>query len=161
MARGTGTGWASVVVVGALTGVALTADLLPDRVASHFGWSGGANAFAARGTYLAVVVAAGVLAPALLAVSVRLFPGALNVPHRDHWLAPERREATLAYLTAHAAWLAALLSTFVLAVHLLVVAANRRVPPQLDSRALLVVLGIFLVAMLGWVAALVHRFRRD
>jgi serine/threonine-protein kinase len=96
-----------------------------------------------------------------ITLSLRYFPQFLNLPNRDYWLAPERREQTAAYLTAHTAWLAALLGLFALAVHLLVVRANQSVPPRLETGALLAALLAFSIVMLAWVAALARRFRRD
>ncbi len=75
---------------------------LPARVATHFDFSGRPNGWMSREVHLkyqtglvvglaAVMVGLGWLIPKL--------PGDLvNVPHRDRWLAPERREATYAWL---------------------------------------------------------------
>lgn len=162
--RSPGTGWASTVVVGSITGIALTADWLPARVASHFGASGLANGFMTRDVYLAFTIGLVVLPPALvglsIALSLRYFPQFLNLPNRDYWLAPERREETEAYLTAHTAWLAALLALFALGIHLLVVRANRIVPPQLETGPFLAMLLAFAIVMVAWIGALARRFRR-
>jgi hypothetical protein len=163
--RGFSTGWASTVVVGSITGIALTAGWLPARVASHFGASGIANGFMARETYLAFTIALVVVPPALvsliLALSLKYFPQFLNLPNRDYWLAPERRDETAAYLTAHTAWLAALLSVFAFAIHLLVVRANENAPARLETVPFLAVLVTFSMLMVVWIAALARRFRRD
>jgi hypothetical protein len=165
MARGLGSGWASTVVVGSVTGIALTADRLPARVASHFGAGGAANGFMARDVYLAFTIGLAVLPPVLvgltIALSLKYFPQFLNLPNRDYWLAPERRGATAAYLAVHTAWLAALLSVFVLGIHLLVLRANRSVPPQLETGPFLAVLAAFGIGMVLWIGALARRFRRD
>ena len=162
--RNLGTGWASTVVVGSITGIALTADWLPARVASHFGASGLANGFMTREVYLAFTIGVVVLPPALvglsIALSLRYFPQFLNLPNRDYWLAPERRDETEAYLTAHTAWLAALLALFALGIHLLVVRANRIVPPQLETGPFLAMLLAFAIVMVAWIGALARRFKR-
>jgi len=165
MSRSLATGWASTVVVGSLTGIALTADRLPLRVASHFGASGLANGFMSRGTYLAITIGLVVGPPALVAVTVALslkyFPQFLNLPDREYWLAPERRDATAAYLAAHATWLAALLALFALGIHLLVVRANENLPPRLETGPFLAMLLAFAITMVAWIGALARRFRRD
>ena len=165
MARGLGSGWASTVVVGSITGIALTADQLPARVASHFGPSGYANAFVTREAYLAVAIGIVVLVPALVALvvaaSVRHFPRLLNLPNRDYWLAPERRDETALFLAAHTAWLAVLFALFALGIHLLVIRANRAVPPQLETGPFLATLLAFTIVLVVWIGALARRFQRD
>lgn len=165
MARAPETGWASAIVIGCLTGIMLTAERLPEPVASHFGAGGLANGFSSRTGYLLWVVGLLVVVPTLtagvLAYAARRFPAALSLPHRDYWLAPERREATLQYLMSHSAWLAALVALLVFAIHLLVVDANRTVPARLDTRVFLLAVGAFCVALAGWVRTLSRRFRRD
>jgi uncharacterized membrane protein len=165
MSRGLGSGWASTVVVGSITGIALTADRLPMRVASHFGSSGLANGFVTRDVYLAFTIGLVVLVPALVGVlivmSARFFPQFLNLPNRDYWLAPERRAETAAYLTTHAAWLAALFALLALGVHVLLIRANRAVPPQLETGPFLAMLLTFMIVMFVWIGALARRFQRD
>lgn len=150
------------MVVGCVTAIVLTAERLPERVASHFDAGGVANGFMTRELYLAIVLALVVLLPALVAVlittSMRHDPPRLNLPNRDYWLAPERRRATTDYLAAHAAWLAALVALLAVAVHLLVIRANRLDPPHLDAAPFLTVLLCFAVAIALWIAALLRRF---
>ncbi len=152
-------------MIGCITGIVLTADRLPTRVASHFGPAGLANGFMGRAAYLQFTVGLLLIVPLLVAsailIAVRLFPGGLNIPDRDYWLAPERREETVQYLLAHTLWLAALLGVLVLAVHLLVVEANRAVPPQLDTGHFVGALAAFFIALMVWVGALRRHFRRD
>jgi len=163
--RSLGMGWASTVVVGSITGIVLTADWLPARVASHFGANGLANGYMARDVYLAFAIGMVVVPPALvglaIALSLKYFPQFLNLPDRDYWLAPERRAGTTEYLNGHSAWLAALLGLFALGVHLLVVRANRSVPPQLETAPFVVLLIGFGIVTVAWIGALARRFRRD
>jgi hypothetical protein len=164
MSRGLGSGWASTVVVGSITAIALTSDRLPARIASHFGADGLANGFMGREAYLGFTIGLVVLVPALIALLVALaarhFPQFLNLPNRDYWLAPQRREETLAYLATHAAWFAALLSAFALGIHLLVVRANRAVPARLETGPFLALMLIFAIVIVVWAGALARRFRR-
>lgn len=165
MTQGSGSGWASALVIGSISGIVLTADRLPRRVAVHFGAEGLANGFATREAYVALTVCVAVLAPAVVAIaialSVRHFPRLLNLPNRDYWLAPARRDETAAYLMGHAAWLAAALAVFSLAIHLLVLRANHVVPARLETGSFVVALLAFGVMMVAWVGALARRFRRD
>jgi len=157
--------WASVAVVAAITAIVLTSDQLPERVASHFGADGLANGFMARHIYLTFMLGIGVGLPALIGltvgVSVRHFSRFINIPNRDYWLAPARREATAAYLAAHTSWLAVGLAACAVVVHLLVIRANRLNPPRLDTDAMIALLAVFAALMAAWVAVLNRRFRLD
>ena len=164
MAAKPDSGWASMVVVGCLTGIVLTTDRLPARVASHFGVAGVADGFTSRGRYVVFMIAIAVLLPAIVAslvgVSARRFPGWVNIPNRDYWLAAVRREATADWLTGHATGLAALLALLAFGVHLLVIRANLHTPPYLEATSFLALLGAFTVALGLWVYVLHRRFRR-
>ncbi|MBS0396589.1 MAG: hypothetical protein JSR54_18360 [Proteobacteria bacterium] len=165
MSRGLGSGWASAVVIGCITGIVLTADRLPLRVACHFGPGGLANGFMARAAYLQYTIGLLLIVPLLVAsgilIAVRFFPQGLKVPDRDYWLAPQRREETAQYLLVHTTWLAALLAVLVFAIHLLVVEANRSVPARLDTGHFVGALAGFFIALVVWVGALRRRFRRE
>ena len=104
-------GWASTVVVGSLTGIALTAEWLPQQVAAHFALDGRADHFLARDQYLALMIGSTVVATALvtglLSTLVLRFPDLLNLPNRSFWLAPERRASTHALVSSRAVWLGA------------------------------------------------------
>lgn len=137
---------------------------LPAVVASHFAASGQANGFMPRGMYLGIMLGIGIGAPLL----VGLLPGALvkgdgrnlNLPNRDYWLAPERREETIAFLRGHGQWFAAAVALFLAYVHWLVVLANRLQPPMLSSSAISSGLIVFFVALAVWIGVLFYRFRR-
>ena len=164
MAKSTEGGWASAVVVGSITAIAMTAEWLPHQVAGHFAISGLANGFVARELYVAVLVGSALLLPALIAgalwLAVNHYPDGLNLPNRDYWLAPARRAATTAYLTARAAWLAALLALLALGLHLLVLRANHLAPARLDPASLAALVAAFAAALTAWLGDLNRHFER-
>jgi hypothetical protein len=84
----------------------------------------------------------------------------LNIPHRDFWLAPPRLVATACYVRAHMAWAGVGAMVFLCHVHAMVVRANELQPPALPMRPFMAGLGLFLAALLVWLLALWHRFRR-
>jgi uncharacterized membrane protein len=155
--------WVSSVVVAAIAAIVLTSHQLPERVASHFGPDGVANGFMPREMYLAFMIGLGVGLPTLVAlavgISVRHASRFINIPNREYWLAPARREATTAYLAAHTSWLAIGLAAFAVAVHLLVIRANRLNPPRLDTDVLIALLAVLAAVLAAWVAMLSRRFR--
>ncbi len=138
-----------------------SADKLPQLVATHFGFAGDADAWMGRTTYLIFMAGFGLTFPLLLpAVGLalgRLPIRAIKIPHREVWLAPGRRDATLAYFRRQMAWLGVLELAFVIVMHLLVVEANRHRPPRMTNLVWLSL--VFFLAVLGvWGWRLVRRF---
>ncbi len=137
---------------------------MPAVVASHFALGGVANGFMPRSTYTVVMSAVTVIVPMLIALSGRWIEALpverINLPNRDHWLAPERRDATMASLSARSTVFAVLLAAFLCFVHWCVVRANRLQPPRLEEAMFLVGLLLFALATTAWLALLFLRFRR-
>lgn len=136
-------------------------DALPARVASHFdaaglpnGWIGRDGLLALHAALMTLMVGLFVAVPSLLGrVPVRL----VNLPHRDHWLAPERRTATLATIEA---WMGALGLLVVVALAIfeeLVVRANL---PGGGGRLLMVPFWATLLTVVGFAIAWTVRFGR-
>ena len=141
-----------------------TAGDLPVQVASHFTRSDQPNAWTPRDTYVAIMVGAATVLPLLLVTSItwlpRVFPGAVNIPNRDYWLAPERRERSLSALADFGWAFGCLLTLFIVGVHWVVVAANTSVPTQLPDRPFQALIAGFIAALCVWTVALWLRFRR-
>jgi len=81
---------------------------LPERVASHFGMSGTPDSWSTAAsfvrTYLIAVSALFVMF-AGIAVGLGRIPNSLiNLPSREYWLAPERRESTVEFMSRHMLW---------------------------------------------------------
>ena len=139
-----------------------TSAALPPVVASHFAGSGVANGFMARGPYVTLMFVIGVGVPLLIGFlpSTLVERGShnLNIPNRDHWLAPQRRDATLAFLRVHGLWFGAAVAIFLGYVHWLVVQANRLQPPELSTRGILGGLAVFGLVLVAWLVVLFRRF---
>jgi len=144
--------------------IAATTGRLPPQVASHFGAAGTPNGWMDRGAYLAFMLGFAVAMPLAvvlpLSVLSRRHVDRINLPHRDYWLAPPRREATLRYLGAHACLLGALLVALVVGVHFTLLEANAAQPPRLPGPLFGTLVALFPVAMAAWVLTLVLHFRR-
>jgi serine/threonine-protein kinase len=143
---------------------ARTSARLPDRVATHFDIHGKPNGWMTKSQHLKFTIGVGVGTPLIVLgvfVFVRRMKGwGLNIPNKDFWLAPERREATFDFLIRHGFWLAALMIAFHAALFEAVVIANASRPVLLPATQMAWLTGIF-VALLGiWLATLVLRFRR-
>ncbi len=142
--------------------IATTSGMPPD-VASHFGASHAANGFMSRGAYLGFMLALGLGLPALIAGMIaflpRVRPEAINIPHREYWLAPARRQQTIDALSASGAWFGALLTLFIAGVHYVVMEANRVTPPELPRGMFFALLTTFVVVLAFWIVSFYLRFR--
>jgi len=142
--------------------VLMTIDRLPAVVATHFGTDNRPNGWMTRGGYLLFTLAfgAGVSALVIFFVGVlpRIKPQWTNIPHRDYWLTPERREESLRFLAAHACWLACLMVLFIAGIHALILLAHQSQPPLLPMTPFLVLLGGFLSGIAVWTVRISRRF---
>jgi uncharacterized membrane protein len=138
---------------------------LPARVASHFGLDGRANGWMSREACVAFSIGLALFLPAIV---VGMMGGAgkipvsfINLPHRDYWLAPERRKAALAILLRYALWFASINVLFVTGLHWLIVQANSLGPePHLPLIGFTAVLGGFLAGTGIWTLLLLRHFSK-
>jgi uncharacterized membrane protein len=143
--------------------VGLSSRSLPALVATHFDVAGRANGYLPRAPYIAIMLLITVVVPLLVVIIPnRAFSHPevrINLPNRDYWLAPERRAATVRFLTRQTSMFAWLVVVFLGYTQWLVVRANTLTPPAFDSRAFLTGLALFLVCTLFWIVRLLRRFR--
>jgi hypothetical protein len=154
---------AGATVAAAAIFVVTTSRSLPIVVASHFGPDGVANGFMPHKSYVRFTLAFVVLLPLLMSLvadAVAYLPAKfVNIPHRQYWLAPERRAQAVGMLRVRMQVFAVLLAAFLCYVHWLVVRANASLPPMLDSERFVAGLGVFMFALVVWIVALRRRFR--
>jgi uncharacterized membrane protein len=135
---------------------------LPDPVASHFNGQGVPDGWMSRSAHLWAMTGIGFgLSLFMLATfySIRFFPNCtINLPHRDYWLAPERRTETCDAIFHAGLWFTSLLAAFLAAINLLVVAANDVQPVKLSS-AIWLLLAALLATTSWWAYKLLRRFR--
>lgn len=140
----------------------LSFDALPEIMASHFDASGKPNGFQHRGEFAATSVGLSVgclLLFAALPALLRVLPASsINLPHREYWLTPERKAASVALLCGYLDWFACATIAFLVAVFELVLRANLAQAP-LGSVAIWLLLACFLGFTLSWSVALWRAFR--
>jgi uncharacterized membrane protein len=143
--------------------IVATAGQLPARVASHFDAQGFANGFMLRTDYQLLMTGIGLGIPILLVLVLVVLPYAmpnrLRIPSRDYWIDPIRRDATLRAIATSGLIIACIVAAFMIAVQLLVVQANSRVPPQLDNTLLYTLIALLIIAILVWQLMLWRRFQ--
>jgi uncharacterized membrane protein len=150
------------LIVFACVFIVYTAQILPDRVATHFGTGNEANGWMTRAGYVSFMLAftvgiAGLLVFATGVLPAR-FPHWTNVPNRDYWLAPGRRAESFGYLAAHGRRLAYLVVMMMLGMHYSILIANQTQPPGLPGSIFTSILVSFVLALLWWIVRLYHRF---
>ncbi len=162
MNRLLGFGFVFLLATGAVL-IVMTSAALPPRVASHFAPGGVANGWQSLQAYRAMMLVFALALPIGVVVAAawlpRRFPRLVNPPFRDYWLAPERREATYAALTGFALAIGALVVTFVVALHLVIVAANASAPPHFADGPFWLLAGTFAATIIALVIAYHRRFR--
>ena len=137
---------------------------LPERVATHFGADGLPNGWmSSSGAFLfQVALISGMGAVFTLAVPAlcRAAPTLVNIPNRDYWLAPERRDEGIEKITV---WMSAFWLVFGSGIALIgAYAMSVNVGPEphrLPTAPFLALIGALLVFTAGWVAALHRAFR--
>lgn len=138
--------------------------LLPERMASHFDGTGRPDGFQSKDTFFALsasmLIVTVVLFGGLGALFRRIPPKWFNLPNRDYWLAPERREETIEGISGQMEWFGAASLALYLFVIQRVFETNRTSEPKLDSGSLFVILGIYLSFTGVWIARFVRRFRK-
>lgn len=156
--------WFFVVLLcgGYLGALALSADHLPSTVATHFDVNGVADDWMSRADYLLFIGIPPCALAALFALTgrtLRRFPARMiNLPRRDHWLAPERKADTDALFLRWMAGPAVLLVVLFAQSHLVTLLANQTTPAHFAAGLLLGPVIGFLVALMLWIVGLVLRF---
>ena len=82
---------------------------LPETVASHFNASGVPNGWMSKGAFLAIMGFATVLSVGSTAGAALLLPhlqDSINISNKEYWLAPDRRDQTLAFIGSNMLWIA-------------------------------------------------------
>lgn len=158
-ARGSGSGWARTLWIGVCglyaASVLWAAARLPDRVASHFGWSGVADGWSSRTGWLvfSVLIGVGVLVlPAATSLLTRGSAAFVNVPHKDYWLDerhPQRRAEFQRRFGQDMALLSAATGLLLVWMQLETVYAQRLDPPRLSGGSVVALIA-YLGAVLGW-----------
>ena len=140
------------------------AAMMPPVLVTHFGSGGAPNGWQTQSQFfLLEVVMLGICL--LLAFGIPRLIGALpislvNVPNKEYWLAPERREETMAFFKAQFAWFGCGFLGFLLVVNQLVFDANQTSPRQLNGTAFVTAMIVFLAFVGIWTVRLIVRFSK-
>ena len=138
--------------------------LLPENLASHFDGAGKPNGFQSRNGFVALSGSVLILTVVLfggLGALFRTIPSSwFNLPNRDYWLAPERREETLDEILRGMEWLGAVSLGLYLFIIQMVLETNLTPEPRLEARTTWIVLGLYLAYTAVWTVRFLLRFRK-
>jgi uncharacterized membrane protein len=150
-----------LIVIGAVQ-AHYYAQRMPEVIASHFGNAGMANGWQSKSAFfiteLGLIIAASVVTFGAPLITALLPASAINLPNKEFWLAPDRREYILSYFRAQFAWFGCALLAFLLFVMQLVFRANLQPPPQLETSAFVPAIPLFLTFMAVWLIRLILHF---
>jgi uncharacterized membrane protein len=140
------------------------ANAMPGVMATHFGALGSANGWQTKGQFFIVeIVMLGVcllIGFGIPFIISKAPPSLINLPNKDFWLAPVRRDHTLAVLRMQMAWFACALLTFLIVVNQLVFNANQSVPRHLNGPQFTIALIAFLGFTAVWIIRLIGYFSK-
>lgn len=135
---------------------------LPAQAASQFGAGGQVTSRMPKSSLCVMMLVMNVGLPLfLLAIAngIRHLPTSLvNIPNREFWFHPDRREATFRDVEASLVWISLLTAVFLLGVSQLSFLANIHDSP-LATLPFSILLGLFLVGVGGVCAWSLRRFR--
>jgi len=112
-------------------------------------------------SFLSFIVGVSAFVSFVVGTLPRKFPQWTNVPNRDYWLAPECREESLRYLSAHGKRLVCLIVMMMLGMHYVIIKANQLQPPMLPVATFSSVLIGFVLALVWWIVRLYRRFPKQ
>jgi uncharacterized membrane protein len=137
---------------------------MPEHMASHFAADGRANGWQSRDGFfvlLSLVTSVSAVVCFLAPRQIASQPNArINLPNRDYWLAPERREETMCFISATMAWFGSGILFVLISGTFLALQANLATDHRFNSEAMLAVLVCFLVGLLVLLLRLVRHFQR-
>ena len=132
---------------------------LPDTVASHFDGRGIPNGWMSKQMFIAIYLGIMVFMVAVFHL-IPKFPNQLrNIPNRDYWMAPERKEETMKYIEDVTPRLGIATMLLFLYVFQFAMQANLSPEPVLSGYVgwALILYFIFLAI---WLLKFLRRFRR-
>lgn len=136
---------------------------LPEKVATHYDLAGNPDDWMSRDGFLLLWVGLMVGVALLFTILSWLLPripnGLINMPHKDYWLAPERREETLADVMATMHWIGAATMLFLVVLFRVTWVANLTESGTLGS-GFWVAMVAFLVVVLWLSFGMMWRYRK-
>ena len=137
---------------------------LPEKIATHFGTNGTPNGWMNRDNYFLFMVGMGLGLSWLLAcigLLCRFIPARfVNIPNRDYWFSPERKQESCLYFSRYMIWMCCLTISFFAGMHYTVVKANQSSPVKMPNEIFWPLLIGYLIVTGIWSIAVIMRFSK-
>ena len=137
---------------------------MPQRMASHFASDGHVNGWQSREAFFLLMLLVSSSSALVSFVAPRQIAAKanhrINLPHRDFWLAPERRAETMRFISATMAWFGCGILFVLICGTFLAMQANLGPVHRFNSEAMILVLVGFLAGLLGLLVRFVRHFQR-
>lgn len=138
--------------------------ILPDRVAVHFGNGGEPNGWAGKDSNFFIT-------QGLYVFMFLMFYGSpfliskipsrwVNIPNRDYWLNPENRNITQTKMTTFMSEMGIYILLFFIYIGQLTVQANLNPSVRLDESEFCIALWIFCILIIYWMVKFLLAFRK-
>lgn len=160
----------SFYVIVFLIGVALAQSVyyfpvMPDPMASHFGFNGEANGWMSKNgffifeafLYLIMILSFIVMPRTFEKYNVK---AGINVPNKDYWLAPERRDYFYSYFRESFGWFGVATLVLLVGTMQLTFAANLQANPVLDERKFWILFIGYLLFTTIWTIGFYRKFSK-
>ncbi len=136
--------------------------LLPATVASHFDGRGEPNGWQAKDVFFGFYWGGIALTAFLYLAVAKLVAWAplslINLPNKDYWLAPERKEESVAYIGGQMMWFATATLALLVTTIEFAIRANLAPHHRISSPALWILLGAYGLFVIQWLARFIARF---
>ncbi len=137
--------------------------VLPDRVATHFGPGGMADAWTSKTTHAAIFLIIMLPIFGMFYWSDKLLeginPSFISLPNRDYWLSAGNLPRAQAILGDQMATFGVATFLLLLAANGLTIDANFRDPAQLREWLFLPIFGVYMIYVVVWCVGLLRAFR--
>ena len=125
---------------------------LPDQIATHFNAAGEPDGFSSKSSFALLQIGLLLGMPILLIGTGKLSQLApesmVNIPHKEYWLHPDRRAATMSFVETMLAWITVGTQAFLMIIVQLTYQANMQ-QTQLAMIPFAACLIVYLVAIIG------------
>jgi uncharacterized membrane protein len=135
---------------------------LPAGLASHFDGAGRANGWSSKeGFFVFYLVMTGLMTLVFFLLPVLLRgvpPSLINIPNREYWLVPERKDLALTMLEEEMGWFGNGVLVMMIATIQLAINANLPGGPGFRSDLMWILLAGFFLFLVFWLVRLYRRF---
>ncbi len=138
--------------------------LMPDKIAIHYGFNGTADNWGNKMEFIilmgGLMLFLGMLFFGLSALMTRLPDTMINLPNKEYWLAPERRETSLNTVAQLMKDIGSRTLLFFAVIFEITCRSNASLSLQIDTQLFFIVFGMYLFAVIVSIVYFVKQFSK-